>query len=118
MTEVISEQNLYVEHACTDYKFIRFADCSLCMSDDGYANILASLKTIKGSDNVNISLYLQRYDGGWTTIKKWETECTSLFCYIFEKIEVNTQFDYRIEVYYSARKGAYTETLKTVERAD
>lgn len=118
MCEAVREQNLYMEHANVDYKFIRFADCSIFISEDGCANITASLKSTMSSDTVNISLYLQRYDGDWTTIKKWEKKCTSLFCFFSEEIDVNKDFEYRIEVYYTASKGAFTETLKTVESAD
>ncbi len=111
MTEIVSIREQYQEPDNGNYKYIRFADCSLDISKEGNANIVASMKTLGEVDKVNISVYLQRYDGDWTTIKNWETECIGSFCSLFKEKEVVIGYRYRVETYYSAYKGAYSEWL-------
>lgn len=111
MTEALLNQQVSFPLQGGDYNFIRFSECYLNISEDGNADIMATLKALKGAEKVSVIIYLQRYDGDWTTIKKWKTNQKGSYLTFYESVKVQKGIGYRIQVYSYADKGAFSECL-------
>lgn len=57
-----------------------------------------------------ITMELQKNDGTWQTIKKWENQCDSYVC-IDEDWYVENEYQYRIKVMFEA----YTKDMELIE---
>ena len=111
MSEAILRQQESSAFRAETYKFLRFSECYLDIEEDGSANVMVTLKALKGVDRLSATVYLQRFDGDWTTIKTWETKNKGNYLSFFENKKVQKGIGYRIQVYSYADKGAYSECL-------
>ena len=110
MTQVLGRSDLG-QKSLTDYKLIRFADQYLEVTPEGKAQIFASVQSLPLTNRLEIKIFLQKFDGDWTTVKAWEEKRWSSFCSFSAISDVNVLDEYRIEVYYRAYQGSYVEEL-------
>ncbi len=96
-------------------KLIKYYDRYFHISDDGMLEVYASVKATEYVKNVGITVFLQRYDGDWTTVKQWDAERNSFYCSIHECIDAEVGLEYRIEVFYSANYGDFKEEMVSVQ---
>jgi hypothetical protein len=112
MTQTLSSETMGLQHP---YKYIRYADQYFEITPKGEASVFASIKASAMADKVGATVFLQRYDGDWTTIKKWDVEKTGFYCSLHGSIEVDTKSEYRIEVFFSASHGDYIEDMVSIQ---
>ena len=115
MTQSLSNQ-ISAEKQNGRYKFIRFVDRYIEISSSGKVEIFASVRASHEASGVGIAVYLQRFDGDWTTIKQWNLDSVTNYCSLIENTNVDAKEEYRIEVYYSAQKGSYLEQMMDVAK--
>ncbi len=99
----------------TRLRLIKYYDRYYNISVDGKLEVYASVKACDTADNVGITIFLQRFDGDWTTIKKWDKESENFYCSIHDCVDAETELDYRIEVFYSASYGECVEEMVSVQ---
>jgi hypothetical protein len=81
------------------------------ISESGQATIMATAHSFVGLDELSVIVFLQRFDGDWTTIKKWEKSSKSNYLTFLEMLNLQKGIGYRIQVYTYADKGAYSECM-------
>ena len=111
MTEALLEHQGVYPLQADNYHFIRFAECYLDISEDGRADVMATLKALKGAESLSMIVYLQRFDGDWTTINCWKAQKRGSYMTFHENAMVQKGIGYRIQVYSYADKGVYSECL-------
>ena len=108
---LLSQQGIYTAQQEGSYKYLRFSECSMDISERGQATIMVTAHSFIGPDALSVMVFLQRFDGDWTTIKKWEKSSKSNYLTFLERPEVQKGIGYRIQVYTYADKGAYSECM-------
>lgn len=96
--------------------YIKDYNYNLSISSNGLANATALVRSYPGVDRVRISMYLQRYDGGWSTIKHWSENYTGTRGSMSKNHYV-TSGRYRTVVYFYAYDGTYSERIKKIHQS-
>jgi hypothetical protein len=112
MTDALANiQGIINSNQVGSYRYLRFNECNMEISEGGQATIMATVNSLMGADEVSITVYLQRFDGDWTTIKKWEKSSKGNYLTFLEKHKIQKGIGYRIQVFTYADKGAYSECM-------
>ena len=112
MTEVLlSRQGLPETQQTGSYRYLRFSECNMEISESGQATIMSTAHCLRGLDELSAIVFLQRFDGDWTTIKRWEKCSKSNYLTFLEEVKVQKGIGYRIQVFIYADKGAYSECM-------
>jgi hypothetical protein len=91
--------------------YISSTYCNLDISSSGLAECSASVNAYSGTDSVSISMYLQKYNSGWSTVRHWTTSANGTYVSILRNYYVMSGYTYRVLVYYYAYEGSQTESL-------
>jgi len=94
--------------------YINSAYTSLSISSSGQSNSYAMMIAYSSVDSVRISMYLQRYDNGWKTVKHWAQNFTGTTGSLSKAWYVTHGYEYRVLTYYYAYDGSSSESLKKV----
>ena len=92
--------------------YISNAYTSLSISSNGRSNSYAMMNAYSGIDSVRISMYLQRYDNGWKTVKHWAQNFTGTTGSLSKNWYVMSGYEYRVFTYFYAYNGSSSESLK------
>lgn len=92
------------------YTYINYTTCALSINAAGKASVAASISAYSGVDKVEISGYLQYYDGGWRTVKHWSQEYSGTYGTMQKTYYVNKGYQYRWICYYYAYDGGSMES--------
>jgi hypothetical protein len=85
-----------------DFTYIVFATGSLDITSSGVASCEASMLCSSSIDQIRISSYLQKYDGGWVTVKHWTQDTYSNSATFERSQSVVSGYAYRHSCYYYA----------------
>lgn len=85
-----------------DYTYIAYARCGLEITGNGLAECEASMLCYSAVNKIRISAYLQRYNGGWQTVKSWVKYAYSDYCAWGAGYYVTSGYTYRLYCYYYA----------------
>ena len=106
-----------LESSSRDYSilmtYILTYSCDLAISTSGLATSSASMSTTSGADSGKISMYLQRYDNGWSTVAHWTTESTQTYISISRTYYVTSGYSYRVLAYFYAYEGSDVESYSS-----
>lgn len=83
----------------------------LNINSSGLASCSANMTAYPGTDSVSISMYLQKYDGGWSTVKHWSKSAETNYAFLSGSYYVMSGYTYRVLVYFYAYEGSATESL-------
>ena len=112
MTDALLSRQMMPETQRTEsYKYLRFSECSMEISESGQATLMATAHSLKDLDELSLTVFLQRFDGDWTTIRKWEKSSKVNYLTFLERPKLQKGIGYRIQVYTYADKGAYSECM-------
>lgn len=92
------------------YTYISYTSCNFAIASDGKASMSASISGYSNVDSVRISGYLQRYNGGWQTVKSWNELTSGSYGVMTKTWYVSQGYQYRWLVYYYAYSGSNTES--------
>ena len=95
--------------------YISTYDYNLSINSSGLASLGASVSAYPGADKVKISMYLQRYDGGWSTVQNWSKEAASTYVSLVKSYYVTSGYNYRMLVYFYAYEGSQVESLSRTD---
>ena len=90
--------------------YIKSVYTSLSISSSGRSNSYARIITYSGVDEVKISMYLQRYDNGWKTVKHWAQNFDDTYAYLSKNWYVMSGYEYRVLSYFYAYEGSNSES--------
>ena len=90
--------------------YISTVYCSLSISGSGLATSSAYMFAYTGTDRVKISMYLQRYDSGWKTVKHWTKEADGTYVSLAKDQYVYSGYTYRVLAYFYAYDGDHSES--------
>ena len=90
--------------------YISTTYCSLSISGSGLATSTAYMYAYPGTDKVKISMYLQRYNNGWSTLKHWTAEANGTYVSMGRNQYVASGYTYRVLVYFYAYEGSQSES--------
>ena len=91
--------------------YISSYDYSLNISSSGLASCGAGMTAYPGTDKVSISMYLQKYDSGWSTVQHWTKEAAGNYVSLGKSYYVMKGYNYRVLVYFYAYEGSAVESL-------
>jgi hypothetical protein len=91
--------------------YISSTYCNLDISSSGLAECSASVNAYSGTDSVSISMYLQKYNSGWSTVQQWSTSANGNYVSILKNYYVMSGYTYRVLVYYYAHENGQVESL-------
>jgi hypothetical protein len=92
------------------YTYISYTGCNMAINSLGKASVAASISAYSGVDSVEISGYLQQYDGGWITVKHWTAEASGTYVSMAKSYYVTQGYQYRWICYYYAYDGSKMES--------
>ena len=95
--------------------YISTYDYNLSINSSGLASLGASVSAYPGTDKVKISMYLQRYDGGWSTVQNWSKEAAGTYVSLVKSYYVTSGYNYRMLVYFYAYEGSEVESLSRTD---
>ena len=95
--------------------YISSYDYNLSINSSGLASCGASVTAYPGTDSVKISMYLQRYDGGWSTVQHWTKEADGTYVSLVKSYYVTSGYNYRMLVYFYAYEGSAVESLSRTD---
>ena len=95
--------------------YISTYDYNLSINSSGLASLGASVSAYPGTDKVKISMYLQRYDGGWSTVQNWSKEAAGTYVSLVKSYYVSSGYNYRMLVYFYAYEGSEVESLSRTD---
>ena len=101
-SENINTQGLRMTYSSTTY-------CSLSITGGGLSTSSAFMYAYSGTDRVKISMYLQRYDSGWKTVKHWTRESDVTYVSLAKDQYVYSGYTYRVLAYFYAYEGNHSE---------
>ena len=84
---------------------------SLSISSNGRSNSYAKMNAYPGVDSVRISMYLQRYDNGWKTVKHWVKNFSGTTGTLSKNWYVMSGYEYRVRTYFYAYDGSNSESI-------
>ena len=91
--------------------YISTYDYNLVINSSGLASCGASVSAYPGTDKVKISMYLQRYNSGWSTVQHWTKEAAGTYVSLAKNYYVTKGYNYRLLVYFYAYEGSAVESL-------
>lgn len=97
--------------------YINSVIASLSISSDGLSNSYAKMYAYSGVDSIKISMYLQKYDNGWKTVKHWTKKFDSTHGSLSKDWYVMSGYEYRVLAYYYAYDGSHSESTSLVHKA-
>ena len=90
--------------------YISTVYCNLSISGSGLATSSAYMFAYAGTDRVKISMYLQQYNNGWSTLKHWTAEADGTYVSLSRNQYVYSGYTYRVLVYFYAYEGSQSES--------
>ena len=84
-----------------DFNYFIYVTNALVI-ESGTANCGASANCLSSVDRIDMSMYLQKYDGGWVTIKYWTNRTNSDYATISGQWSVSSGYTYRNRCFYYA----------------
>lgn len=97
------------------YTLIDKTSIGFSINSSGNASMLAMLWGTAGVDRVRVSCYLQKYDGGWSTVQHYSAESYSDYVAWSASRYVVSGYTYRLLVYYYAYDGNnYESTSRSI----
>ena len=85
-----------------DFTYIVYTNCGFEISGNGVAECQASILCSTSIDRIRISSYLQKYDGGWVTVRHWTQDTYDNYATFDEVYNVVSGYAYRHYCYYYA----------------
>jgi len=99
------------------FTYINYVTADLTINSTGLASCTAEISAYNSVDSVRVSAYLQKYDGGWQTVKHWGQNYSGTYGAMAKSWYVTKGYRYRWHVYYYAYSGSDSEsTTRTVYR--
>ena len=95
--------------------YVSFTDCNLDVHANGLAEMYGSVNAKPGVDRVKISMYLQRYNNGWSTVKHWVNEYKGTYGSMNKSYYVTKGYTYRVLVYFYAFEGSESESTYSID---
>ncbi len=95
--------------------YIRSYDYNLVINGSGLATCGASLTAYAGTDSVKLSMYLQKYNNGWSTLQHWTKEANGTYVSSSKSYYVTSGYNYRLLVYFYAYEGSAVESLSRTD---
>lgn len=95
--------------------YISTYDYNLSINSSGLASLGASMSAYPGTDKVKISMYLQRYNNGWSTVQHWSKEAAGTYVSLVKSYYVTSGYNYRMLVYFYAYEGSAVESLSRTD---
>lgn len=105
---VISEKPIGVGTRMT---YISYISTKLTISNYGLAYCWGQVTAYPGTDSVRISMYLQKYDNGWKTVKHWAQNYNDWMGLLTKEWFVVSGYYYRVKCYYYAYEGSDSESI-------
>jgi len=68
----------------------------------GIAYCVASASCVPAVDRIDLSMYLQKYDGGWVTVKSWSNRTNDDDASIYGHYAIVSGYTYRLRSFYYA----------------
>ena len=96
--------------ALATYTSIDYAYCTLSIDYNGCASVYNRIVCDSNVDKIVISSYLQRYDGGWKTVKNWRQTTYASSASMSKYMFVSQGYSYRVKTYFYAYDGSSVET--------
>ncbi len=96
------------------FTYIMNAYTSLSITGGGLSTSLARMNAYPGVDSVRISMYLQRYNSGWTTVKHWAQDFDGTTGTLSKNWYVTSGYEYRVLSYFYAYDGNNTESTSLI----
>lgn len=94
--------------------YIQSVHTSLSISSGGLSNSYAFITSYSGTDKLRISMYLQRYDNGWKTVKHWVKDFYNTYGSLTKDWYVAHGYEYRVLTYFYAYDGSASESISRV----
>ncbi len=91
--------------------YINSVYTSLSISSSGLSSSYTFIMAYPGVDEVRISMYLQRYDNGWKTVKHWAQDFTGTYGSLSKNWYVAKGYNYRVLAYFYAYDGSDSESI-------
>jgi len=95
--------------------YIHYYDYNLSINSSGLASLGSSVTAYPGTDKVKISMYLQRYNSGWSTVQHWTKEAVGTYVSLVKSYYVTSGYNYRLLVYFYAYEGSAVESLSRTD---
>ena len=95
--------------------YISSYNYNLSINSSGLASSSASVTAYPGTDSVRISMYLQRYNSGWSTVQSWSKEASGTYVSLATSHYVTSGYNYRLLVYFYAYEGSAVESLSKTD---
>ena len=92
------------------YTYISYTSCNFAIASNGKASMSASISGYSNVSSVRICGYLQRYNGGWQTVKSLNVLTSGSYGVMTKTWYVSQGYQYRWLVYYYAYSGSNTES--------
>jgi hypothetical protein len=98
----------------TRMTYINQVYTSLYISSNGLSNSYSYIYAYPGVDSVRISMYLQRYNDGWETVKHWAQDFDGTYGQLSKDWYVYSGYEYRVLTYFYAYEGSATESVSLI----
>lgn len=98
-----------IQPPSTRMTYIMSYRCNIDISGTGLATCTANMLAYPNTDKVKISMYLQKYDGGWSSLYHWTAEDGTSVTLSRDRY-VASGYNYRVLVYFYAYEGTQTDS--------
>lgn len=95
----------------TRMTYISYISTKLTISSYGLASCWSRIIAYPGTDSVRISMYLQKYDNGWKTVKHWAQNYNDYMGLLTKEWFIVSGSYYRVKTYYYAYEGSDYECV-------
>ena len=86
--------------------YIQQVSTKLTIAPNGLSRSTAKIYAYSGVDSVRISMYLQRYNNGWETVKHWSQNFSGTIGSLNKTWYVTSGYNYRVRTYFYAYDGS------------
>lgn len=83
----------------------------LSISSSGLSTSYGRINAYSGVDSVRISMYLQRNDNGWKTVKHWVQDFNGTYGSLSKDWYVMSGYEYRVLTYFYAYDASSSESI-------